>query len=95
MNIQKKSHKDFLISLQSILPENCCPIVITDAGFRNRWFKLILKFGWDFVGRVRHVTKYEATKEGVWEPIKSLYCLATARPKYLYDVVVKQNRTPH
>ena len=49
--MKQSVHKDFLITLKSILPSDCKPIIVTDAGFRNPWFKLVLKFGWDFVGR--------------------------------------------
>jgi len=88
---KQKTHKDFLMCLRSILPEECCPIVITDAGFRNPWFNLILKFGWDFVGRVRNVTQYKAEKQGVWEPVKSLYKIATNTPRYLFHAMLAKS----
>ena len=33
-----KVQKKFLASLKSLFPENCKPIVVTDAGFHNNWF---------------------------------------------------------
>lgn len=48
-----KTHRQFLKVLKNVLPENSCPIVITDAGFRSPWFKAVKQLGWDFVGRVR------------------------------------------
>jgi len=64
--MKQSIHESFLKTLQSILPQNCKPIVVTDAGFRNTWFQLILKFGWDFVGRVRHSTQYKIPNENSW-----------------------------
>lgn len=46
-------HRRFLKKLQKILPHMCFPILITDAGFCNPWFKSVEKLGWDYIGRVR------------------------------------------
>jgi len=46
-------HRAFLNTLQALLPVGCRPIIITDAGFHNPWFKHVLKLGWDYVGRIR------------------------------------------
>ena len=78
-------HDAFLKILKSILPTNCKPIIVTDAGFRNTWFQLILKFGWDFVGRVRHKTQYQNPNTNDWEPISTLYAEATAKPAFLFE----------
>jgi hypothetical protein len=40
--------KDFLVKLRSILPVDCQPIIVTDAGFKNPWFKEIKRLGWDY-----------------------------------------------
>ena len=45
-------HEAFLKKLKSILPERCCPCIITDAGFKNPWFKAVSALGWDYIGRV-------------------------------------------
>jgi len=78
-----KAHKEFLEILKELLPENCCPIIVTDAGFRNSWFRLVESFGWDYIGRVRNLTKCRNTDSKVWKPIKKLYCLATSKAKFL------------
>ena len=83
--MKQSVHEDFLKSLQSTLPSNCKPIIVTDAGVRNTWFQLIVKFGWDFVGRVRHNTQYKILGENRWEPIKMLYPKATTQPTYLFE----------
>ena len=51
------THRRFLHRLHSILPEGCCPIVVTDAGFRGPWFRDVEALGWDWVGRIRNRIK--------------------------------------
>jgi hypothetical protein len=83
--MKQSVHEDFLQSLRSTLPPNCKPIIVTDAGFRNTWFQLIVKLGWGFVGRVRHNTQYKILGENRWEPIKTLHPKATTQPTYLFE----------
>jgi hypothetical protein len=49
------------------------------------WFKLVVELGWDFVGRVRHNTRYKIPDSKAWEPIKTLYPRATTKPSYLFE----------
>lgn len=65
------THESFLLAVKGILPNDCKPIVMTDAGFKNSWFQLIKKLGWDFIGRTRGNTKYNRGN-GEWLPIKTL-----------------------
>ncbi|MGI2111961.1 IS4-like element ISShfr1 family transposase, partial [Shewanella frigidimarina] len=37
-----KTHLRFLTKLKAMLPNDCKPIIVTDAGFRIPWFKQIL-----------------------------------------------------
>lgn len=78
-----KANRKFLKNLAGILPEGCCPIIVTDAGFRNPWFNEVLKLGWDFVGRVRNKTQVQAEGETKWEPCKNLYKKATSKAKFI------------
>lgn len=71
--MKQSSHELFIKQLKSILPHDCKPIIITDAGFRCPWFKLMLTMKWDFIGRVRNVTQYQNNINSKWEPVKSLY----------------------
>jgi len=80
-----KTHKAFIKRLQAILPDDCRPIIITDAGFRCTWFQLISKTGWDFVGRVRNVTQYKRDDQEQWYKVKTLYSLANMMPRYLFE----------
>ena len=77
------AHKIFLEQLKLILPKGCFPIIVTDAGYRCPWFKLVEKMGWDFIGRVRNRTFYQAKNDGTWRPIKSLYARATNKPNFV------------
>lgn len=66
-----------------MLPHDCKPIIVTDAGFRIPWFKQILSLNWDYVGRFRNRTHCKKRPEDEWLPAKSLYFQATARAKNL------------
>jgi len=76
-------HKSFMNKLKSILPANCKPIIVTDAGFRVPWFKLIESLSWDYVGRVRNRTFCLNTTDKDWHPVKDLYQQATSTAKNL------------
>lgn len=73
-----KTHKQFLDNLKKVLPLNCKPIIVTDAGFRVPWFKQVLLQGWDYVGRVRN--REMVFLEDTWIPGKSLYLEASSKP---------------
>jgi hypothetical protein len=75
-------HQRFIMHLKQFLPADCKPIIVTDAGFRGPWFKLIESLGWDFVGRVRNVT-FCRPYGGEWFGCKQLYQSATSSPKAL------------
>lgn len=49
----------FLCRLARLLPAQCRPIVVTDAGFRTPWFRAVKRLGWDYVGRVRGTVKVQ------------------------------------
>jgi len=61
--------------------------VVTDAGFRNPWFKLVKSHGWDFIGRLRHNTQVKIS-ENSWEIVTKLHSQARMRPKHLGLVTV-------
>jgi len=76
-------HKAFMHRLKAVLPERCQPIIVTDAGFRVPWFKLIESLGWDYVGRVRNRTFCKNKSAPDWHAVKDLYAKATTTPKSL------------
>lgn len=71
----KQVHNRFLERLKKLLPDECVPIIITDAGFKNPWFKKVAALSWDYVGRVRGVVKYK-DDEG-FKPCNELHQGAT------------------
>ncbi|NIP51363.1 MAG: IS4 family transposase, partial [candidate division Zixibacteria bacterium] len=89
------SHKRFMLKLKSMLPDDCRPIIVTDGGFRAPWFKMMIKLGWDYVGRIRGQTKYRETEHHQWKPIKHYYRRATKTPTYLGCMDVTRNNTFH
>ena len=78
-----KTHQQFLQTLKSLLPPNCRPILVTDAGFRTPWFKQVEALGWDWVGRIRNRHEVQLLGEEAWLPCKRLYGQASATPKAL------------
>ena len=46
------AHQELLSALTEILPEDCQPILVTDAGFRAPWFRDIEAKGWYWLSRV-------------------------------------------
>lgn len=89
----QKTHREFLKTLKVILPRDCIPIIITDAGFRNTWFTMVIKMGWDFIGRVRNGTQYAVpeVKKKKWTPIKELYDQATLKARYIGCFLLAKN----
>ncbi len=78
-----KTHLLFLTQLKAMLPNDCKPIIVTDAGFRIPWFKQILSLNWDYVGRFRNRTHCKKCLVDDWYPVKQLYVQASARAKSL------------
>lgn len=81
----KKVQNKFLQKLKKLLPSKCKPIIITDAGFHNDWFKEVIRLGWDCLGRVRG-KKYVRKLNGEWSLCKELFEYATSTPKYFGKV---------
>jgi len=86
-----KVHKQFLHTLKKLLPDDGRPIVITDAGFRNPWFKMVISLGWDYVGRIRNRNLIKPVNKGDWRPCKSLYEKATYRARYLGEHIITRS----
>lgn len=49
--------KRFLCALKAILPPECRPIIVADAGFKGPFFQAVREQGWHFLGRVRGTAK--------------------------------------
>ena len=76
-------HEAFLTQLATMLPPGCVPILITDAGFRSVWFRLINRLGWHWMGRIRNRDMVSPADDGTWTGCKTLYAKATAKAQSL------------
>ena len=86
--------KRFLKRLKKLLPKNCCPIIITDAGYRTPWFNAVQAIGWDFVGRVGGHTMITPQAKGSWIRVEQVFKTATTQARYLGFIdLVKRNPT--
>lgn len=84
------SHNAFMLTLKTMLPDGCKPIIVSDAGFRVPWFELVESLGWDFVGRVRNKTMCKKTHEPEWVLIKTLYQHASVIPTNLGHYLLRR-----
>ncbi len=78
--------KRFLKTVQSWLPADCYPILITDAGFVGPWFRAVGKLGWDYIGRIRQNLYYRNNPEEGWIKCNTLYHEANATPRYYGEI---------
>jgi hypothetical protein len=82
-------HKEFLKTLKSMLPTECKPITLTDAGFHSPFFREVEKLGWDWVGRIRNLTKYKMDED--WISCSSLHRKATRTPAFIGNVTLSKS----
>lgn len=78
-----KVHRDFLRNLHSILPTNCRPIIVTDAGFKTPWFREVRSWNWDFVGRIMGSYMLRCTNTKNWLSVRDVYQMAKLKARDL------------
>lgn len=76
-------HQQFLKQLAYLLPTGTTPILVTDAGFRGTWFKMVEAMNWDWVGRVRGRILCAWPQNDHWFPCQELLAAATSRARHL------------
>ncbi len=86
---------EFLRRLQAVLPPGCTPIVVTDAGFRTPWMKLVAGLGWDYISRARAPAKVRHDKGCAWSEIEDVWRYLRSTPSDLgrYEIGAR-NRYP-
>jgi hypothetical protein len=84
-------HKKFLKNLRGILPQECKPIIITDAGFHSPFFHEVQKLGWNWVGRIRNLTKYRTLSSEKWISCKALYGKASKVPQFICESILSKS----
>lgn len=91
----RPTNTGFLKHLKQIIPADCVPIIVTDAGttFRCPWFKQLEKLDWDYVGRVRAGEKFCIKHGDSWHTCKELYTLAKKKAVFLGTcILTKRSR---
>jgi hypothetical protein len=82
-----RAEREFLDELVSVVPADCRPILVTDAGFHLEWFDAVQQRGWDFIGRVRG--KLTANIKESWVPLEKFHALAKNKPKNLGKLLLR------
>jgi hypothetical protein len=77
----RRCQRQFLRGLQHVLPAGVQPVLVTDAGFESPWFDEVERLGWNYVGRVRHQTKF--LDGDAWLRPQDLHRRASNRAKSL------------
>ena len=79
----KQAHRRFLKALASVLPEGSIPLIVTDAGFKNPWFRAVEQQGWFWLSRVRGRVGIADIGCGNWKPASKMNDIASGRCRYL------------
>jgi hypothetical protein len=103
---EAKVQRRFLKHLAEVLPPGCRPIIVADAGFHGAFFNVIVKLGWDFLGRLRgHVTLSPVdrgaptTNTALWKTAQlaaldaGTYFVANTRDQYVARVVTQRHKS--
>ena len=90
-----RSHNAFLAELAQILPANCYPLIVTDAGYRNTWFKQVEKHGWFWLGRVHGDVSFQHQGKSRWQSNKTLYSAANSKAKFIGSVQLARKAPLH
>jgi hypothetical protein len=85
-------HRAFLKQLKAMLPKDCKPVIVTDAGFKVPWLKQVRKLGWHYVARVRGNVKLKLAEQTKFMTVNALYKKARATPKHLGAIVLTQTQ---
>ena len=88
---KRSTHDQFLKKLKEVLPKDCRPIIVTDAGFRTPWFKQVLALGWNYIGRVRNREKVQICRNEAWIGAKTLYAHATTKAKLFNNIALTES----
>ena len=91
------THTEFMHAVHRIIPAWCKQVVVvTDAGYRAPWFRLIEKLGWYWIGRIRNngTCRGAATDDG-WVKTRQLYARAGNKPQDLGLVQLNKSAPLH
>lgn len=60
------AHEQFLRTLREIIPTHIKATIITDAGFRTPWFREVMSYDWDVIGRIYGGFGFQKEGEKDW-----------------------------
>lgn len=66
------AHEQFLQTLNHIIPPHTKVTLITDAGFRTPWFRQVIGYGWDVIGRIYDGFSFQKEGEKDWISLKEI-----------------------
>ncbi len=66
------AHEQFLQTLRDIIPSHIKVIIITDAGFRTPWFREVISYGWDVIGRIHGGFGFQKEGEKEWVSLNEI-----------------------
>lgn len=66
------AHEQFLQTLKEIIPSHTKVTIITDAGFRTPWFREVISYGWDVIGRIHEGFGFQKEGEKEWMSLKEV-----------------------
>jgi len=88
----RRVHRQFVKRIKALLPKTQRPpIILTDAGFRSTWFRLVAEQGWYWIGRTRN-RDFVRQPDGAWFAAKRLYAQATEVAQDLGEYEAVRNR---
>lgn len=88
-----RAEREFLNALIQVIPANCKPVLVTDAGFSSKWFDAVRACGWDFVGRLRGRVRLSVRESRMTLP--DVHELAGRHPRDLGTVFITLNAYEH
>lgn len=78
----------FLSSLKACLPQDRMIVIIMDAGFYEKWFKVIEGYGWYWIGRTRTGKALKLSRETDWIAVKDFIPTIEAKTKTYPEVLL-------
>lgn len=84
----RRVQNEFLHKLKKMFPAYCKPLIITDGGFHNEWFREIVELGWDYLGRIRAGSgkKFRYLDKKEWQNCSDLCKKATTKAAFFGEV---------
>ncbi|TMO54677.1 IS4 family transposase, partial [Pseudoalteromonas aurantia] len=90
-----KIQKYFLKMLKLLLPSECRPVIVTDAGFKVPWLKAVRSNGWHYISRVRGTVHLKTQQSNDFISCQSLFKSNRRKSCYLGEVELTKSAKYH